>query len=91
MGQKIGAEEKDDPPKTYKWEDVLTLKPRGRPIEENFFDTMDANLTRIQPLLTGIRLLVEWGGLYLNLAPTIYCGLKRLAFKARFIILILTI
>jgi hypothetical protein len=28
---------------------------------------------------------------YLNLAPTIYYGLKRLAFKARFMILILTI
>ena len=28
---------------------------------------------------------------YLNPAPTIYCGLKRLVFKARFMILILTI
>jgi len=28
---------------------------------------------------------------YLNLAPTIYYGLKRFAFKARFMILILTI
>jgi hypothetical protein len=28
---------------------------------------------------------------YLNLAPTIYCGLKRLVFKARFMILNLTI
>jgi hypothetical protein len=30
-------------------------------------------------------------GYYLNLAPTIYCGLKRLVFKTRFMILILTI
>jgi hypothetical protein len=28
---------------------------------------------------------------HLNLAPTIYCGLKRLVFKALFMILILTI
>jgi len=28
---------------------------------------------------------------YLNFAPTIYYGLKRFAFKARFMILILTI
>ena len=28
---------------------------------------------------------------YLNLAPTIYYGLKRFAFKARFMILILSI
>ena len=28
---------------------------------------------------------------HLNLAPTIYCGLKRLVFKARFMILILYI
>jgi hypothetical protein len=34
----------------------------------------------------GIRL-----GYDLNLAPTIYYGLKRFAFKARFMILILTI
>ena len=40
----------------------MTLKAQEGPIEEIFFDTMDANLTRIQPLLTGIRLVVEWGG-----------------------------
>jgi hypothetical protein len=31
------------------------------------------------------------GDYYLNLAPTIYYGLKRFTFKARFMILILTI
>jgi hypothetical protein len=33
----------------------------------------------------------HWTSYYLNLAPTIYCGLKRLVFKTRFMILILTI
>jgi hypothetical protein len=70
---------------------LTPLKNPTRPIKKLGISiaTFRRKISLFRPSLE-LLITLHTVSLYLNLAPTIYYGLKRFAFKARFMILILT-